>query len=167
MTKVNPMTSAELAGYILSKKKLFILDVRNEEDFTNWKIEGNNVEIINIPYFDLLDGVDGILNQIPDEVPVLVVCAKEGSSIFVAEQLVEHGKRQISYLAGGMKTWSEHLEPIKIGDLQDGGAIYQFVRMGKGCLSYMVVSNQEALIIDTARMIAAYENFANLEQYYN
>lgn len=160
MTKVNPMTSAELAGYILSKKKLFILDVRNEEDFTNWKIEGNNVEIINIPYFDLLDGVDGILNQIPDEEPVLVVCAKEGSSIFVAEQLLEHGRRQISYLAGGMKTWSEHLEPIKIGDLQDGGAIYQFVRMGKGCLSYMVVSNQEALIIDTARMIAAYENFA-------
>ena len=115
----------------------------------------------------MLDGVDGILNQIPDEEPVLVVCAKEGYSIFVAEQLLEHGRRQISYLAGGMKTWSEHLEPIKIGDLQDGGAIYQFVRMGKGCLSYMVVSNQEALIIDTARMIAAYENFANAERYYH
>ena len=25
-------------------------------------------------------------------------------------------------ILGGMKAWSEHLEPVKIGDLKDGGS---------------------------------------------
>ena len=59
-----------------------------------------------------------------------------------------------------MKAWSEHLEPVKVGDLKDGGEIYQFVRVGKGCLSYMVVSNGEAAIIDATRMTDVYIEFA-------
>lgn len=160
MTKVNPMTAAHLTRHILEKKSLFILDVRNEEDFISWKIEGEHVEIINIPYFELLDGVESIIERIPDEQPILVVCAKEGSSIFVAEQLLEHSLSNISYLVGGMKAWNEHLEPIKVGDLKDGGSIYQFVRIGKGCLSYMIVSDNKALIVDSARTISVYEQFA-------
>ncbi len=161
MTKVSPMTAAQVTQHILGNIPLFILDVRNEEDFNTWKIEGNHVQIINIPYFDLLDGIDGILEQIPDDQPVLVVCAKEGSSIFVAEQLLEQDKSNVSYLAGGMKAWSEHLEPVKVADLQGGGALYQFVRIGKGCLSYMIVSNGEAILVDPARMISAYTRFAD------
>lgn len=34
----------------------------------------------------------------------------------VAEMLAEAG-RDVAYLDGGMKTWSEYLEPIKVGDL--------------------------------------------------
>ena len=37
--------------------ELFILDVRNEADYEDWKIEGKQVSSINKPYFDLLDGV--------------------------------------------------------------------------------------------------------------
>ncbi|NEY73836.1 MBL fold metallo-hydrolase, partial [Bacillus mesophilus] len=100
-----------------------------------------------------------ILDKIPTDKEILVVCAKEGSSLMVAEMLVEQGL-QASYLEGGMKTWSEHLEPVKVGDLKDGGEIYQFVRIGKGCLSYMVVSNGEAALIDSTRMTDVYLNFA-------
>ncbi|OMF34601.1 hypothetical protein BK133_12470 [Paenibacillus sp. FSL H8-0548] len=160
MTKVNPMTSTHLARHVIENKPIFVLDVRNEDDFASWKIEGQQVEIFNTPYFDLLDGVENILSQIPDDKPVIVVCAKEGSSIFVAEQLLEAGLNNVSYLVGGMKSWSEHLEPVKVGDLQNGGKIFQFVRMGKGCLSYMIVSENEALIVDAARTLSAYEEFA-------
>lgn len=90
---------------------------------------------------------------------VLVVCAKEGSSILVAEMLSEAGVL-VHYLQGGMKAWSEHLEPVKIGDLSGGGELYQFVRMGKGCLSYMIVSNGEAAVVDAARMTEIYIDFA-------
>jgi hypothetical protein len=41
-----------------------------------------------------------------------------------------------------------------------GGEIYQFVRIGKGCLSYMIVSNGEAALIDAIRMTDIYSNFA-------
>lgn len=154
------MTAAELMKKVLDHESLFILDVRNETDFNDWKIEGNQIQTVNIPYFDLLEGVDGILDKMPDNQEVLVVCAKEGSSKFVAEQLIEQGISNVSYLVGGMKSWSEHLKPVKIGDLKDGGSIYQFVRIGKGCLSYMVISDGEAAIIDTPRMTDVFESFA-------
>ncbi|MED4206457.1 MBL fold metallo-hydrolase [Neobacillus mesonae] len=156
---VNVMTTKEVTKKIFNKEELFILDVRNESDFQDWKIEGKNFDYLNIPYFELLDGVEGILDQIPTDKEVLVVCAKEGSSVMVADMLSEAGLT-ISYLEGGMKAWSEYLEPVKVGDLNDGGEIYQFVRIGKGCLSYMVVSNGEAALIDATRMTETYIHFA-------
>lgn len=156
---VREMTSKEVANKVFNKDELFILDVRNENDFQDWKIEGEKFQYLNIPYFDLLDGVEDILDKVPTEKDVLVVCAKEGSSVMVADMLSEAG-RNVSYLRGGMKAWSEHLEPIKVGDLRDGGELYQFVRIGKGCLSYMVISNGEAAIIDSTRMTDIYLDFA-------
>ncbi|MFC3886257.1 MBL fold metallo-hydrolase [Bacillus songklensis] len=156
---VNQMTAKELAKKVMNKEELFILDVRNESDFQDWKVEGEKFVYLNVPYFELLDGVEGIMNRIPADKEVLVVCAKEGSSIMVADMLSEEGLT-VSYLKGGMKAWSEHLEPVKVGDLKDGGELYQFVRLGKGCLSYMVVSNGEAAIIDPTRMTDVYLDFA-------
>lgn len=162
--QIQGMNVANLARKVLNHTPIFILDVRNESDFNDWKIEGEKVSILNAPYFELLDGVDEILEQIPDDQEVVVVCAKEGSSKFVAEQLVENGKQSISYLIGGMKSWSEHLEPVKIADLNDGGTLYQFVRLGKGCLSYMVISDGEAAVIDAVRMTEVFEDFAKEHQ---
>lgn len=156
---VKEMTAKEVAKKVINKDELFILDVRNESDFNDWKIEGEKVEVFNTPYFELLDGVEEILDKIPTEREVLVVCAKEGSSNMVAELLSDAGL-SVSYLKDGMKAWSEHLEPVKIGDLTNGGEIYQFVRLGKGCLSYMVVSNGEAAVIDSTRKPDIYLDFA-------
>lgn len=157
---VKAMTSKEVTQIVFNKEELFILDVRNESDFQDWKIEGENFDYLNIPYFELLDGVEEILEKLPSDREILVVCAKEGSSVMVAEMLSEEGLT-VSYLQGGMKAWSEHLEPVKVGKLRDGGEVYQFVRIGKGCLSYMVASNGEAAIIDATRMTDIYLDFAN------
>ncbi|MGZ9584031.1 MBL fold metallo-hydrolase [Paenibacillus marinisediminis] len=157
---VIPMTAHDVAMKVINKADLFILDVRNEADFSDWKIEGANIGHLNIPYFELLDGVDSIMDQLPQDKEVLVVCAKEGSSIMVADMLAEQGM-EVSYLVGGMKAWSEHLEPIKAGDLTNGGELYQFVRIGKGCLSYMIISDGEAAIIDATRMTDEFIHFAN------
>lgn len=153
------MTSKEVTKKVFNKENLFVLDVRNESDFQDWKIEGENFQYLNVPYFELLDGVEEIMDKIPAHQEILVVCAKEGSSVMVAEMLSDAGL-DVSYLEGGMKAWSEHLEPVKVGDLKDGGELFQFVRIGKGCLSYMVVSNGEAAIIDATRMTDIYLEFA-------
>ncbi|MGM0827801.1 MAG: MBL fold metallo-hydrolase [Bacillota bacterium] len=156
---VKPMNSKEVAQKVMKKEDLFILDVRNADAFEDWKIEGEKFEYLNIPYFDLLDGVEEIMEQLPKDKDILVVCAKEGSSIMVADMLSDEGK-DVSYLEGGMKAWSEHLEPVKVGELTNGGELYQFVRLGKGCLSYMVVSNGEAAIVDATRMTDIFIDFA-------
>lgn len=152
-------TAAYVARKVIDNKELFILDVRNAEAFEDWKIEGHKFEYLNVPYFELLDGVEEILPKIPQDKDILVVCAKEGSSIMVAEMLDEAGL-EVAYLEGGMKSWSEYLEPIKVGDLPNGGELYQFVRLGKGCLSYMVISEGEAAIIDAVRFAEVFVNFA-------
>ncbi|PRR94119.1 hypothetical protein C6W23_02335 [Bacillus atrophaeus] len=156
---VQALTAKEVTQKIFNKEPLFILDVRNENDFSDWKIEGHYFDHLNVPYFDLLDGVEDILEKIPSDKEVLVVCAKEGSSVMVSEMLSEAGL-SVSYLKGGMRAWSEHLEPVKVGDLKDGGEMYQFVRIGKGCLSYMVISKGEAAMIDATRMVDVFIDFA-------
>ncbi|BBP86756.1 hypothetical protein BsIDN1_03740 [Bacillus safensis] len=158
---VKAMTAEQLKKRSWAKSRSFLLDVRNQADVQDWKIEGEAIVDLNVPYFDLLDGVEeDLLQHIPSDREVLVVCAKEGSSILVAEMLSEAGV-PVHYLQGGMKAWSEHLEPVKIGDFSGGGGeLYQFVRMGKGCLSYMIVSNGEAAVVDAARMTEIYIDFA-------
>ncbi|WP_153732876.1 MBL fold metallo-hydrolase [Sporosarcina obsidiansis] len=156
---VNIWTAADVARKVIDNKELFILDVRNTDAFEDWKIDGHKFDYLNIPYFELLDGVEEILPQIPTDRDVLVVCAKEGSSIMIAEMLSDAGLT-VGYLAGGMKSWSMYLEPIKVGDLSGGGELYQFVRLGKGCLSYMVVSEGEAAIIDAVRFTDVFTKFA-------
>ncbi|MRX73924.1 MBL fold metallo-hydrolase [Bacillus lacus] len=156
---VKEMSSQELTKRVVGNKELFVLDVRNADAFKDWKVEGKHFEYLNVPYFDLLEGVEDILKFIPGDKEILVVCAKEGSSIMVADMLSEEGL-DVFYLQGGMKAWSEYLEPVKVGDLNNGGELYQFVRMGKGCLSYMLISEGEAAIFDSARMTEQYLKYA-------
>lgn len=156
---VTAWTAAQVARKVIDNKELFILDVRNADAFEDWKIEGHKFEYLNIPYFELLDGVEEILPKIPSNKEILVVCAKEGSSMMIADMLSEAGL-SVGYLAGGMKSWSMYLEPIKVGDLANGGELYQFVRLGKGCLSYMAISEGEAAIIDAVRFTEVFTKFA-------
>ncbi|KOF08897.1 hypothetical protein AC739_17950 [Planococcus glaciei] len=156
---VKALTAKQVARKVIDNEPLFILDVRNGDAFADWKIEGSNIQYLNTPYFELLDGVEEVVSELPKDRDILVVCAKEGSSVMVAEMLDEEGV-DAAYLEGGMKAWSEHLEPVKVGDLKNGGELYQFVRIGKGCLSYMAISGGEAAIIDATRMTDIFLDFA-------
>ncbi|MFZ0475426.1 MAG: MBL fold metallo-hydrolase [Halobacillus sp.] len=157
---IKEISVKDLAEKALQKEELFLLDVRTEDAFQDWKIESENFTYLNIPYFDLLDGVEEIEDQLPKDKDIVVACAKGGSSQMITEMLDDAGFTNVYSLAGGMKAWSEHLMPVKVSDLTDGGELYQFVRIGKGCLSYMVVSNGEAAIIDSTRKTDVYVNFA-------
>lgn len=156
---VNNWTAANVAKKVMENEELFILDVRNTDAFEDWKIEGHHFDYLNIPYFELLDGVEEILPKLPTDKEVLVVCAKGKSSFVVADMLSEAGL-DVASLEGGMRAWSSYLEPVKVADLENGGELYQFVRLGKGCLSYMVISGEEAAIIDAVRFSDVFTNFA-------
>lgn len=149
------VTVAEVSEKVLNDEYVFLLDTRNEDDYNDWKIESNSFDYLNVPYFELLDGIDPIKDKLPMDEEILVTCAQEGSSKMIAEMIQDAGF-QAAYLAGGMKAWSEHLEKVKVYEDEDI-EVYQFIRVGKGCLSYMVVSDGEALIVDPARFIEQYE----------
>ncbi|SDH86234.1 Rhodanese-related sulfurtransferase [Alteribacillus persepolensis] len=161
---MQPLTVKELAQIILRGEHVFLLDIRKEEDYTDWSIEGRNVESLNIPFKQLENGVEDVKAQLPNDKPVYVVCAKGVSSQKAVNLLKEAGVTDITYLKGGMTAWSEHLEPVKVGDLSENGELYQFIRIGKGCLSYMIISGKEAAVIDPTRMTDIFQTFADQHQ---
>lgn len=159
---VMPITAKEINDYILAMKDLFILDVRNEDDFNDWKIEGVTITHLNIPYYILIDDIDQILDKLPKQQKIVVVCAKEGSSKYIAELLDQNGIDDVAFLEGGMKSWSEFIYQTQV--FQDENMkIYQFIRVGKGCLSYMIISGDQAIVIEPLRFIELYTELAEKE----
>lgn len=155
------ITASDMTDMIVNKEHVFMLDVRTARNFDDWKIEGENFEYLNVPYMDLLEGVESIIDQLPKEREVVVVCAKERTSKIISEHIREAGLKAV-YLSGGMQGWSEHQHKMKVYE-DDSISVYQFVRMGKGCLSYMVVSGDEAFVVDASRFTSDYIEAAKLE----
>src|SRR5699024_3031022 len=89
-----------------------------------------------------------------------VVCARGISSQKGADILNDAGVNKVTHLEGGMKAWSEHLEPVKLATLSDKAELYQFIRICKGCLSYSILSDVKMSVIDPVRMTKTYKNFA-------
>ncbi|MHA7139111.1 MBL fold metallo-hydrolase [Rossellomorea arthrocnemi] len=158
MTNVKELTAKELTKKILNGDSMFILDVRPQDDFDDWKVEGKNVKIINKPFSELKDNLESVQSTLPRDEAIYVICAKGNSSTKTAEMLVEAGMDNIYSVNGGMQAWSEYLEPVKIGDVS-GGSLYQFIRIGKGCLSYAIVSNGDVAFVDTSRILKPYKKF--------
>ncbi|MDQ7025842.1 MAG: MBL fold metallo-hydrolase [Anaerolineae bacterium] len=152
------LTIHEIYQRIISDNDLFIVDVRNQEDFATWHIEtAQDIDMVNVPYFDFLEDETGSVEQVKTEKEVVVVCAKEGSSAFVADILHQHGF-QANYLAGGIKEWGNHYVFRTVQET-DNWQIYQVDRAARGCLSYVLISNGEAVIIDPLRHTDKYLDF--------
>jgi rhodanese-related sulfurtransferase len=64
-------------------EKTLILDVRNTDAFDDWKIEGGQVEVINEPYSNLLEGIDPSAEKLQKDQEIIVTCAKGRSSEMV------------------------------------------------------------------------------------
>ncbi|MBO8170843.1 MAG: MBL fold metallo-hydrolase [Bacillaceae bacterium] len=146
-----------------SGEDLVILDVRNEDEYNDWKIEGKTVESINVPYFDFLDEDQIEVNEqkLPKDKEIIVVCAKGGSSEMVAETLQERGYKVYS-LEGGMLAWSRFYYPTTVA-VDEKMKIIQVNRLSKGCLSYFVVSDGKAMVVDPNQHIDIYLELSEKE----
>lgn len=162
MSNVPVITTKELHERIASGKPVFILDVRNEEEYANWKIEGKHVTSINVPYFAFVEEDESVWEAIPHDVKdIVVICAKGGSSEFVAEQLRAQGYNAVS-LEGGMLAWSQFYQPELVA-VDENLKLYQVNRLAKGCLSYVLISEGEALVVDPNRHVDVYLELAQKE----
>lgn len=140
-----------------------LLDVRNDDEYEAWKVEGRcNIATLHIPYFDFIEDPE-IVGQVPsDKSEVLVLCAKGGSSEFVADLLREAGVRAKN-VAGGMEAYGDFLQTVRLSLAPEETAtfeIWQLNRRGKGCLSYVVHSGDEAVVFDASRHVDEYKRFA-------
>ena len=156
-----PFSAEQLFSDLSSEVDFHLLDVRNEVDFQRFQVEGPfPFRMSNIPYFDFMEEEEASVAKVRKGSPVRIVCAKEGSALYVAEILSSHGFDDVSYLSAGIKSWGELLTPVRLNSESDSFSLYQFIRPGKGCLSYGVLYDGELAIIDPSRNLHYYRNFA-------
>ncbi|MCU4974002.1 MBL fold metallo-hydrolase [Halobacteria archaeon AArc-m2/3/4] len=150
--EVESVSPDELKDRIDAGEHVTLLDARMESEYEEWRIDGENVESINVPYFEFLDDEidDGVLAQIPDDRKITVLCAKGGSSEYVAGTLKERGY-DVNHLEEGMNGWARIYEAVEVERYDGAGILYQYQRPSSGCLGYLVVDGDEAAVIDPLR----------------
>lgn len=152
---VESLEPARLKEQIEAGEPVTILDVRAESEFDEWHIDGETVEIVNVPYFEFLDGVDDdLLDAVPHGDPLVVICAKGDSSEFIAGRLMEALDITAVNLAEGMNGWASIYEAVEISGYPGAGTVYQYQRPSSGCLGYLLVNDGEAAVVDPLRAFA-------------
>ncbi|CAI48581.1 rhodanese domain protein / beta-lactamase domain protein [Natronomonas pharaonis DSM 2160] len=149
---VESTTPRELKERIDAGEPVTLLDARMESDYEEWRIDGDTVESINIPYFEFLDEDidDDVLASVPDDEHVTVLCAKGGASEYVAGALADRGY-DVDHLADGMNGWASIYEPHEVTGYDGAGTLLQYQRPSSGCLGYFLYHDGEAAVIDPLR----------------
>ncbi|KTG14881.1 MBL fold metallo-hydrolase, partial [Haloferax profundi] len=129
-----------------------ILDVRTEGEYDKWVIESRNVDMVNVPYYEFLMGVDDeVLDRVPSgEEELVVVCVKGGASAYVVSLLEDEGIDAVN-LDGGMNSWARLYDAVPISRYEGVGTLVQYQRPSSGCLAYMLISDGEAAVVDPLR----------------
>lgn len=175
LTKVTPAASTKnVWDRLLRDEPMFILDVRNRDEYERWRVEGPHpVPTLNLPYFDLLDlerededvtdavmrGVQAQLTDaLPRDRPILAVCAEGHTSSHVAEGLRRLGYDALN-LEGGMEAWGDFYTWRPVEETE-GFSLLQIVRPARGCVSHLLISEQCAAVFDPGRHLDIYHELA-------
>jgi len=150
--EVDSIAPETLKDRIDDGESITLLDTRMESEYEEWRIDGETVDSINVPYFEFLEDeiADDVLDQVPDDREVTVLCAKGGSSEYVAAELAQRGY-EVNHLEDGMNGWARIYEAVEIEAYDGAGTLLQYQRPSSGCLGYLVYDDDEAAIIDPLR----------------
>ncbi|MDR5673085.1 MBL fold metallo-hydrolase [Halalkaliarchaeum sp. AArc-GB] len=149
---VESITPEALKEQIDAGEPVTLLDTRMESDYEEWRIDGPTVESINVPYYEFLDDEidESVLELIPDDEEITVLCAKGGASEYVAGTLIERGY-DVNHLEEGMNGWASIYEAVEVERYDGPGTLLQYQRPSSGCLGYLVYDDGEAAIVDPLR----------------
>ncbi|MBT8357867.1 MAG: MBL fold metallo-hydrolase [Deltaproteobacteria bacterium] len=157
---IQSFTAEGLFEWIVNQESFLLLDVRNEEEFGRFKVEGPHpIEMVNVPYMEFIEHEEESVAKVPKGKNLKIVCAREGSSKYVGEILINHGFEDVAHMLVGIKAWGNLLAPICIAS-NSGYELYQFRRPGKASCSYGLLFDKEMMLFDPAKNIEAYKKFA-------
>jgi glyoxylase-like metal-dependent hydrolase (beta-lactamase superfamily II)/rhodanese-related sulfurtransferase len=158
-TELSETVSVDALRDMLEKgQPITILDVRPEEEWLEWRIPGS----VHVDAYAALkagepDALSGV--ELPADKPVVTLCGVGVTSLTAARQLRVQGY-QAQSLAGGMKAWSLAWNSAHVPLPTSRAQVIQLRRTGKGCLSYLIGSGDEALIIDASLKSEVYLTLA-------
>ncbi len=154
------LSIAQLKHILENNLPVHIFDVRSQADFDQWHIPDS----ILLPVNEALQATDANvfkeLTLVRDH-PVVVVC-QEGFLSQKAMQQLRDLHIEAYSLEGGIRQWTKVWNTAEIQI--DTTKIIQIRRVGKGCLSYMIISDNMAVVIDPALSSDVFINLATQHQ---
>lgn len=155
MVEINTISANTLRNWLEIGQPVSILDIRPITERAEWHIPKS----IHFNAYEKLknndsDAFNGLF--LDKNIPVVTYCGGGKMSLVAAKLLQMQGYETYS-LEGGLKAWSLAWNTATINF--PNFDIIQFRRTGKGCLSYLIIANQEALIVDASLEITVYEQY--------
>lgn len=152
MEDIKQIDTNTLRTWMEKGKQVNILDIRPIQERTEWYIPNS----IYFNAYDKLkannpDALHGL--HLDKTIPVVTICAGGKTSMIAADLLQKQGFEAYS-LQEGMKGWSLSWNTARISF--PNFEIIQFRRTGKGCLSYIIASNSEAIVVDASLPVEVY-----------
>lgn len=146
-------TSVEdLSRKLEGQRKIIIQEVTDHQQ-RQWVFEGERLRNLKEQHWQPEE-----LGQ-TDE--VIFVCDDLDRCQELASQV--KGEVQVGFLAGGYLAWGQFYHPVLVG--MDGDLkVWQIHRLAKGCLSYLIASGQEAVVIDPCYHIDYYLGLAHSQK---
>jgi glyoxylase-like metal-dependent hydrolase (beta-lactamase superfamily II) len=142
--------AAELAARLGGDDEPFVLDVREPFEVADWAIAGAT----NVPVGELAQHVA----DLPSDREIVVVCGSGKRSALAADLLAQRGLR-VANLRGGMAAWGAVYDWV-VAEVDADVRVVQVRRRGKGCLSYVVGSADEAFVVDPSLAVDVYLEIA-------
>jgi glyoxylase-like metal-dependent hydrolase (beta-lactamase superfamily II)/rhodanese-related sulfurtransferase len=146
---VNSISVDMLRRWLEDGQKVAVVDVRPITERAEWFIPGS----IHIDAYEALKAQDPTALStldLPSDCPVVAVCIAGKVSQIAAAQLAARGL-QVFSLEGGMKAWSLAWNIAEIPLMKSRSVrVIQIRRTGKGCLSYLIGSETQAIVIDAS-----------------
>ena len=156
MVTTKTIDTATLKDWMAKDKDVTVLDIRPNKERDEWLIPKS----IHFNVYDKLKSGDyhalDSLN-IDKDIPVVTVCAGGRMSLIAAEILSAKGYNAYS-LQGGMKAWNYAWDTSEL--ILEDVKIIQVRRVAKGCLSYLIGSGNQAMVIDASLDPSVYTGLA-------
>lgn len=157
---VGAITLRQMVERMRRGESYVVLDVRGKGEFQNWQIKGLTLQAVNVPFFDFdEDEVNG--RMLPARSQIVFLNAQEPAARKVADRLADKGY-EVSGLVGGFFEWRNlYLQTLVVETPRL--KLVQVNRVGTGCLSYVLISGHEAMVVDPSRHIEEYLLIAERE----
>ena len=151
------ITADELAERLDRGEPLQVLDVRAPDKLARSRIAfGPELEFHALPNSKILALPDNRDLQLDASRPVAVICGHGNSSKQTTAFLRERGYEAYS-VTGGMAAWEAVYVARRLSPTPSLSNVVQLDRVGKGALSYILVSDGDAVVIDPGRHIERYD----------
>lgn len=92
----------ELEALVNAKADIFILDVRNQDEYDLCHLNGHLIPLAELP---------NRLNELNPEQHIVAHCHAGGRSRRATEFLLAQGFKQVQNLRGGITAWANEIDP--------------------------------------------------------